>query len=155
MKSTDIRNIYAEALDRYRREVPIEQWPIYGSAVSRSGLARALQSRGFGSFERKRLESSKCRPILREMDAAVKASVADTKPKEAPKQDNMRVSNSAEVRQLRRRITHLETELRNTERREAHYRERCAVLEAEVEMTRRQYDAFEEHCVSSLRTLHV
>ena len=157
MKSTEIRDQYAEALGCYRDEVPVEQWPVWGGAISRSGLARVLRARGFSSFERKRLESSKCRPILRTMDEAVKRHLRETKvaDKPASRPAAAAQADDAEVGRLRRRIEQLEKELRNAERREAQYRGRCALLEAEQEAVRRQHDAFEQHCHASLRTLHV
>lgn len=156
MKSTEKRDLYAEGLDRYREEVPIDEWPVYRGAVSRSGLARAIQARGYPSFERKRLESAKCRPILKAMDHVVSESIgANPNASSNGRQPSVTAADSAEVRRLRRRVVHLEKDLKNAERREVQYRERCALLEAEKEGIRRQHDAFEQHCHTSLRTLHV
>ncbi|UEX78758.1 hypothetical protein [Sediminicurvatus halobius] len=156
MKSTRKRDIYADALERYREEVPMERWPVYAGAISRSGLAREIQARGFPSFERKRLQSAKCKPLVEAMDAAVKdATAAATTVAAAGVRATSGASDNAEIRRLTRKVERLETDLKNAERRAARYRDRCAVLESEKEEMRRQRDVFEEHCQSSLRTLHV
>lgn len=160
MKSIEQRDIYAEELDRYRREVPIDQWPIYREAVSRSGLERVLKERGLERFERKRLESSKCRPIISEMDAAVKAKVLQDLPSKKENSGGVRegkvdIAAAKEVQRLQRRVAQLEKSLEKAQRREQRQRERFAILEVEVEEMRRQRGAFEEHCHNSLRTLHV
>ncbi|CAM3985716.1 hypothetical protein VRRI112168_09125 [Vreelandella rituensis] len=160
MKSTKQRDLYAEALVLYRHEVPVEQWPIYRGAVSRSGLERALKARGLERFERKRLESSKCRPILSEMDAAVQAWVTQLSQPAPSAQESAESAKSGaaeaqEVRRLQRRVEQLEKDLEKARQRERRQRERFALLEVEVEEVRRQRGAFEKHCHSSLRTLHV
>lgn len=160
MKSTYQRDIYAEALNLYRHEVPVEQWPTYRGAISRSGLERALKARGLERFERKRLESSKCRPILIEMNAAVQAllvtqSQSGLIAQEAAISTKSSAAEAKEIRRLQRRVDQLEKALEKAGRREQRQHDRFALLEVEVEEMRRQRGAFEEHCHGSLRTLHV
>lgn len=160
MKSTYQRDIYAEALNLYRHEVPIEQWPTYRGAISRSGLERVLKERGLERFERKRFESSKCRPILNEMNAAVQALQATQLLSDPVVHGSARSAKSStaeakEIRKLQRRIDQLEKALEKAGRREQRQRDRFSLLEVEVEGMRRQRGAFEEYCHGSLRTLHV
>lgn len=155
MKATEKRDVYANALEQYRQETPVEQWPISGEQVSRSGLARVLRDKGYGSFDRKRFGSSKCAPIIEAMDQSVKALIESRKGHGSDRVAGPDVVDSKEVRRLRREVKRLEKELRNATRREEKYRKRCGLLEAEVAAVRRQHDAFEEHCKSNLRTLHV
>lgn len=156
MKSTEQRDLYAEALDRYREEVPVEQWPLYSGTISKSGLERQLRQRGLSSFERKRLDSSKCRPILAAMNETVrKWQETRSLPEPGPEPVQAPPIDNAEVRKLQSRVKQLERDIENARRREVEYRKRCAVLEAEVEDMRRRRSAFEEHCHTSLTTLHV
>ncbi len=160
MKSSIQRDIYAEALDAYRREVPIQQWPKYRRALSKSGLEKVIKERGHSRFDRKRLDSTACEPILKEMEAALAVWLAENEPENV--QNEQKPNPPATVRQLdantkrlQREIECLNKELINTKRRENHYKQRCALLEAQLEDAKRQHDAFEQHCQKSLRTLHV
>lgn len=156
MKSTEQRDIYAEALLHYRANVPVEKWPTTGRNVSKSGLEREMRSRGFTSFDRKRLLSSKCAPIMKEMEASL-AEYLGTISQSAVVNQVLSEDPAAviEIKRLSRRISGLEKELSNAVRREKVYREKCALLEAEIEMIKSRRDAFEAHCASSLRTIHL
>ena len=155
MKATEKRDMYAAALEQYRNEVSVDQWPRNGAQVSRSGLARVLRDSGYGSFDRKRFESSACRPIIEAMDERVREVVGSREPSRGQTSDKNDKVDSKEMRRLRREVERLDKELRNAERREKKYRERCGLREAELEGVKRQHDAFEEHCKDSLKTLHV
>ena len=157
MKSTMQRDIYAEALAAYQAQIPIEQWPTQNGMLSKSGLERVMRTRGFPRFERKRFDSSKCRPLIMEMNQALSAQLARSQPSNDDRNDGGKShgATNIEIRLLERRIEQLENELKSVEGREKRYRERCRLLEAEVESTRSQHDAFERHCMRDLRTLHV
>ena len=158
MKSTTQRDLYADALECFSAEVPIDQWPMTGSSLSRSGLERAMRLRGFVRFDRKRLLSSKCAPILKRMELMLASHLAEIAVKsgvseEVPSSGGL-MSTQAE-KQFSRRIKDLERELNSATRREKAYREKCALLEAQIEAIRSRRDAFELHCETSLRTLHL
>ena len=156
MKSTAQRDIYADALTDFMTEVPIELWPMTASSLSRSGLERAMRSRGFSRFDRKRLLSSRCAPVLARMDAMLAEHLVKCP---LPSVQESGESSGATIlkdeRRFRRRIEDLEKELSNAIRREKSYKERCALMEAQIEAMKLRRDAFEAHCETSLRTLHL
>ena len=80
MKSTDQRDVYALALDAYRTEVSVEQWPRYGRTLSKSGLEKEIRKRGHPRFERKRLDSTACRTIFQEMTATLTSWIDENEP---------------------------------------------------------------------------
>ena len=157
MKSTVQRDLYADALESFLAEVPIDQWPMTGRSLSRSGLERAMRLRGFVRFDRKRLLSSKCAPIFKRMEVLLAEYLAKNVDAsdgndEAPSGGSVA---TREEKHFRRRIDDLERELSNAIRREKAYKEKCALLEAQIEAIRSRRDAFEVHCETSLRTLHL
>lgn len=160
MKSIEQRDLYAAALDAYRTEVPVEQWSRYGRALSKSGLEKEIQKRGYPSFERKRLDSAACKPIFQEMAAVLTAWLDKHEPEKEDGQIEQQCSAIApqldpSVKRLQREVERLEKELKNAQRREHSSRQRCALLEARLEAIEQQHDAFEQHCTRSLKTLHV
>lgn len=156
MNSATQRDAYAKALTDYMAEVPIELWPMIGDSLSRSGLERAIRSRGFARFDRKRLLSSKCAPILAQMDTMLAQHLAELS---FPSGKGCDAPNNSftmkEEHYFRRRIEDLEKELRNAIRREMAYKDRCSVMESQIEAMLLRRDAFELHCETSLRTLHL
>ena len=157
-KSTVTRDKYADELQAYIDETPIAQWPVYRQKVSRSGLERVMRSRGFSSFERKRLESAACQPIIKKMNRALEPLFSE---KQQSKKVEIKVGIienneiSKELATAKRRIEQLEKSLRKAEQQNQRYSERCALLQTEIESNIRQRDAFQQHCYESLRTLHV
>ena len=157
MKSTTQRDLYADALENFMAEVPIDLWPMTGSSLSRSGLERAMRLRGFVRFDRKRLLSSKCAPVLERMEAMLAQHLTvNVRPTDRNGEAPVGGATASKAeRQYRRHIEDLERELSNAIRREKACKERCALMEAQIEAMRSRRDAFEVHCETSLRTLHL
>ncbi len=117
-----------------------------------------MQERGLAAFERKRLESAACRPILKKMSEDLQQWLERFLPEsEGSEQSESAIdkTSSKELKQANRRIVMLEKALQKAEREANRYRERAAVLQSEIDDNHRQMDAFEKHCRESLRTLHV
>ncbi len=159
MKSTAQRDIYAQALENYQREVPVEKWSTYQNKLSKSGLARELQKRGFPSFDRKRLESSACAPLFQEMEREVESYLAANQSSDAIATKPAEVTTDREakrlINKLQRKVEQLEKDLKAAERREKYHREKSAIVQEELEQLRRNIGSIEEHSLTSLRTLHL
>lgn len=162
MKSTDQRDIYAEALDTFKREVPINQWPRYGQTLSKSGLEQAMRRRGYPRFERKRLESTACKHIYQEMLSCLAEWLSQQSPEKEVEKPTVELRTdptprprNTDVERLQREVGRLEKELKKLQRSEKAYQRRCALLEEKLEALTQQRSAFEQHCTRSLRTLHV
>lgn len=161
-KSTEIRDQYADELRRFMDTVPIADWPRYRNTLSRSGLADAIKARGYSSFDRKRLRSSVCRPIVREMEARLGAwliQLENTNPLESEALDIVERSQNQEsdlsLKQAPGEIRKLEKALARSQEEARRLKSRCSELARDLELAERQQSAFERHCRESLRTLHV
>jgi septal ring factor EnvC (AmiA/AmiB activator) len=161
-KSTVIRDQYADELRRFMDTVPIADWPRYRNTLSRSGLADAIKARGFSSFDRKRLKSRVCRPIVKEMEARLDAWLLQldrTNPSESETLDAAEPSRNQEsapsLKQVPGEIRKLEKALARSQEEARRLKSRCAELTRDLEHADRQQSAFERHCRESLRTLHV
>ncbi len=162
-KSTVIRDQYALELQKYIDETSVSDWPVYRKKISQSGLERIMQARGLKSFERKRLGSAACRPLVKKMNLELSLWLSKQSQPEVVKAQNQPDSaeilqsvntNSKELAKAQRRITQLEKSLKKIEQQAERYREKCALLQTEIDAKERQQDAFEKHCRDSIRTLH-
>ncbi len=162
-KSTIIRDKYAIELQVYIDETSASEWPVYRKNISRSGLERIMKARGLKSFERKRLESAACRPLVKKMNLELSHWLLEqSEPEKVEIQNqsgktelsyNLNI-DSKELAKAQRLIAQLEKSLKKAEKQAERYREKCALLQTEIDASERQQDAFEKHCRDSMRTLH-
>ena len=161
-KSTEIRDQYADELRRFMNTVPVADWPRYRNTLSRSGLADAIKARGYPSFDRQRLRSRVCRPIVKEMETRLDAWLLQldrTSPSESEAPDAAERSRTQEsalsLKQAPGEIRKLEKALARSQEEARRLKSRCSELARDLELAERQQSAFERHCRESLRTLHV
>jgi hypothetical protein len=154
-KSTVIRDQYADELRRYMDTVPVVDWPIYRNALSRSGLADAIKDRGFSRFDRKRLQSNACRPIVKEMEARIDASVCQLDRENQPESEALDAPARPALKQTHGDALKLERALAQSEEEAKRLKSRCNRLVRDLKHVEQQQSAFEKHCRESLRTLHV
>ena len=162
-KSTLIRDKYAIELQKYIDETSVSDWPIYRKNISRSGLERIMKARGLRSFERKRLESAACRPLVKKMNLELSHWLSEQLEHETVEiqsqsgkteiSHNLNI-DSKELAKSQRLIAQLEKSLKKAEKQAERYREKCALLQTEIDASERQQDAFEKYSRESMRTLH-
>ena len=156
MDTRKIRDKYAVALKEYMETVPVEEWAIHGYKISKSGIQRALKERGFEKFERKRLESSACKPIVLEMEKRLEAYLKEIgfEENKPVKKEQLQEKKSSDAKLVKENEA-LKDEVKKLKRSIERYKRKISLMQEEAEQNNRQNDAFIKHCQTGLRTIHV
>jgi hypothetical protein len=147
---------YSEMLEEYLRDTPIEDIPSYLGRPSRMAIAAAL------GFDRKRLESPQCLPLMLELERKVRDYLKQNSPINEPEGSTSEQEGSGcsedikacDLVALERQVEKYRSELKKLEGKNNQLTQRLAVLALELEHERRKKSGIVEHFETSIRTLH-